>query len=474
MNFPSRLSLVSVTNPFARVRSRSRLIALLATGLCVGTASADRPATFWGTPGGDFFDFANWTLGTPNSSLDARIDNGGTARINTVTDQSVPYVYLGSEQNTSGTLEISGAGVASFTTMIVGAKNSLGTLNIMGGGQLTTFGGPIGSDYLGVGVATVSGTGSSWKITGSEMAVGVNGTGTIRVQDGASLMVANGTGQILLANHPVSSGDLLIGNGGLAGTVSASEILNGEGKATVVFNHSTDLFSFTPKLTGARTVNGYLNLLHNGTGTTVLSAPENNLAGTVTISAGTLVVNGLLKGTTNSFTVEDEVFIERTVGTTVVLGGGTLSGSGFIEGKTTVQGVLAPGTSAGVLTFGGDLSLESTGTVTMEIGGVVRGVQFDGVDAAGALLYGGTLEIVFLDGFDPEDGATFDLFNGFSSQSGQFANIVFSSANYAGTFDPQSGVLTVGSVPEPGVFGLAAVGAALLGMRNRKRRASAL
>ncbi|RYD75864.1 MAG: PEP-CTERM sorting domain-containing protein [Verrucomicrobiaceae bacterium] len=105
----------------------------------------------------------------------------------------------------------------------------------------------------------------------------------------------------------------------------------------------------------------------------------------------------------------------------------------------------------------------------MELGGELRGVQFDGLDVAGALLYGGTLNIVLLNGFEPETGDTFDLFNGYSSYSGTFANVVFSSPEYTGAFDPQTGVLSVANVPEPSASLLAAMGLAALGLRRRKR-----
>jgi T5SS/PEP-CTERM-associated repeat protein len=447
---------------------RTALLTLLSgSGLLTGIVRADRPATFWAAPTGDFFDSTKWSLGAPSSSLDAKIDNGGIASITTASGPNIPYVYLGSAQNTSGTLEVTGGGVANFTTMIVGALNATGRLNILSGGRLTSFGGPIGSDYLGVGVATVDGAGSSWRVTGSEMVVGGNGDGTIRLQNTGNLTVQNGDGRVQLANHPVSEGNLLIGDGGLAGTLSAREIYNGEGRGTVVFNHTNDSLAFAPRLKGLKTVNGFLNVEHNGPGTTILTAVESNLAGTITVAAGTLLVNGNVMGSVTDVLMEDEVTQERTIGTTSVLTGGTLGGSGLIEGKTTVQGTLSPGISAGVLRFGGDLSLESSAVVSMELGGELRGTQFDGVDVAGALLYGGTLRIVLLNGFEPEEGDIFDLFNGFTSRSGTFANIVFSSGTYQGAFQPETGVLTI--VPEPSTCGLLALGISALALRRRSK-----
>ncbi|RYD75187.1 MAG: hypothetical protein EOP84_18680, partial [Verrucomicrobiaceae bacterium] len=330
MNFlSSQLQSTKIHNS-KRKLSRQALITLLTTALVAGTAQAERPATFWvNKTSGDFFDFSNWNLGLPGTSLDARIDNGGIAQITYPLEQTIPYVYLGSTQNTSGTLEITGDGVANFTTMVVGALNATGTLKITAGGQLTSFGGPIGSDYLGVGVATVDGAGSSWRINGSETVIGGNGTGSLKVQNGGAFTIANGTGRIQLGNHPTSEGNIHIGTGGTAGTLNAQEIYNGEGRGTLIFNHLDAALSFAPKLTGVKTVNGYLNVLHEGPGTTILTAVESNLAGTVTVAAGTLIVNGKIMGSVTDVLMDDQIVQEKTIGETLVQVGGTLGGSGF-------------------------------------------------------------------------------------------------------------------------------------------------
>lgn len=445
-------------------------MALFASCTAVEEVRADRAATLWTTTEGEFFDATNWNLGLPSTLLDARIDNGAIVRITSPSEHHVQYVYLGSEQNTSGTLEISGSGSANFTTMIVGALNATGTLKIFDGGKLTSFGGPIGSDYLGVGVATIDGVGSSWTLTGAEMALGGNSKGTLFLTNGGALTVQNGTGRIRMANHPLSEGNLFVGNGGVPGTLSASEILNGEGRATVYFNHTNAALNFPAKFTGLNTINGHLNINHDGPGTTILSAPESNLAGIIKISVGTLLVNGRIVGSEKQVLLdEEEIIVERTAGTTVVENGGTLGGIGFIEGKTTVRGILSPGIGVGILEFGTDLILESSGTVTMELGGEVRGVDFDGLDVAGELLYAGTLKLLLRDGFQPVVGDMFDLFDGFETYSGTFADIEFSEPGYAGAFDPETGVLSITQVPEPGAFALVALAGAATSLRRVRK-----
>lgn len=66
-------------------------------------------------------------------------------------------------------------------------------------------------------------------------------------------------------------------------------------------------------------------------------------------------------------------------------------------------------------------------------------MESDGLDVAGELLYAGTLKVLQRDGFQPDVGDMFDLFDGFETFSGSFADIEFSEPGYAGAFDPGTG-----------------------------------
>jgi hypothetical protein len=141
-----------------------------------------------------------------------------------------------------------------------------------------------------------------------------------------------------------------------------------------------------------------------------------------------------------------------------------------------------------VLTFGNNLTLGSTATVTMELNGTTRGTEYDGVDVTGALSYAGTLDITvgseFLTG-----GETFSLFT-FGSQSGDFSAVNLLGAYGSGSFtadggmwsftdssdntwsfDQSNGNLAFAAVPEPSTWALLAFGVGVGVMAIRRRKA---
>ncbi len=110
--------------------------------------------------------------------------------------------------------------------------------------------------------------------------------------------------------------------------------------------------AFTGTIAGQ--VTGAGALTKQGTGTLVLTNAANNYAGTTTINAGTLRVNGTLTSSTSAVTVTAT---------------GTLSGTGTINRPVTVTGTVAPGDSAGTLSIGAATNLD--GTLATEVDGAV-------------------------------------------------------------------------------------------------------
>lgn len=242
----------------------------------------------------------------------------------------------------------------------------------------------------------------------------------------------------------------------------------------------------TLRLDGTSTGNVITGVISNNTVTSTTSIVKTNVStwtlngvntytGTTVVNAGTLLV-GDASHTTASLHASSVV----TVGAS-----GTLGGYGVINGDTTVNGRLAPGASAGKLTFNADLTLAGASSTVLEISGTSRGVVggYDAIDLglSSDLIYGGALT---LDISGIIANGTYDLFAFTVAPTGSFGTIALagsysaSFSNNAGiwtanaggqsfTFTQSTGDLTV--VPEPGTIALLAfAGTVLMSFRRRK------
>jgi hypothetical protein len=128
------------------------------------------------------------------------------------------------------------------------------------------------------------------------------------------------------------------------------------------------------------------------------------------LSAGSLVNNGdlIVSSTSVNGTVTNNTNITAIGNVTfndAVSGPGGFYGPGTI----TFAGGMAPGASPAEVSFEGDVTLAGTNTVFIELGGTVRGTQYDALDIAGALSVDGTLKVVRINGFTPAAGNSFDI-----------------------------------------------------------------
>ena len=198
--------------------------------------------------------------------------------------------------------------------------------------------------------------------------------------------VISGAGGITVANTPtakvrlvsdntytgpttISSGILMIGQGnpGEPGSI-ASRVVNNSG--SLVFNRVEDL-----------TCDGVIS----GTGTVekqaagkLLLTGTHTYTGATAVSAGTLLVNGVIGASA------------------VTVTNGTLGGNGVIKGPVTIlsAGRLAPGTSIGALTISNSLSL--SGVTIMELNAAAS--TNDLVRGLTSVTFGGTLTLSNLAG----------------------------------------------------------------------------
>ncbi|MCG6121462.1 MAG: autotransporter domain-containing protein [Microvirga sp.] len=244
------------------------------------------------------------------------------------------------------------------------------------------FGGSGALVKQGLGTLTIAGTASHAGGTVIEM-------GTLALSGGGSLP---------------STGGLVLQGGafdisGASGARSVSD-LSGSGSIQLGSNGLSFGTAVNTQFTGA--ISGSGDLTKVGSGTMTLGGDASLFSGAVTISGGTLAVNGTLGGSMN------------------VSGAGALAGSGTV-GATTVGagGVVSPGNSIGTLTIDGDLTFGAGSVYRVEVD--PSGTSSDLIVVNGVARLAGTVMHVGQDGaYRPQseyriltatggfDGTTFD------------------------------------------------------------------
>lgn len=306
----------------------------------------------------------------------------------------------------SATVDLSaGSTDASVTSMQVAAAELSGT-NRAGISNASVT---LGSGTFAVGTLTIGRIAASGSVTIGGTAA-ANGTFTLANAAGSvfadSIVLAENAYLGGTAAPRTVSGTLAIG----AGTLRAASIARGSqaGNATASATLAWTSGTLGNKAGGNLTVNsvpmsllagshvfdatgtnsitidtqsplsGVGGFVKQGTGLLAL-AGANSYAGTTTISAGTLRIDGNQAAATGSVSVAASA---------------VLSGTGTIGGATTVFGTHAPGSSPGLQTFAGGLAYAAGSSLVWELSAntadaAQRGVLFDGID----LITSGTLSI---------------------------------------------------------------------------------
>ncbi len=237
-----------------------------------------------------------------------------------------------------------------------------------------------------------------------------NSSGTFRINSGnanvtfgsANTTFDIGTGTGWLVNR---NGGITVALGALAGgpNTTLSGRSSGMGGSGSIYDIGGKNISTT---FNGRIVNGndVTSIIKSGTGTLRLTG-TNTYTGTTTVSGGTLLVNG------------DQSLATGAVNVGV---NGRLGGTGVIGGVATVSGRLLPGDGLGTLTFTQSLTLNASAIAQLEISKNPFGN--DQAIVAGAVTYGGTLDVLNASVELLEAGDNFQLFKA-GNYSGAFAQI---------------------------------------------------
>jgi autotransporter-associated beta strand protein len=305
------------------------------------------------------------------------------------------------------------------------------------------------------------------------------------------LMVKGG----LSANYPAGQlkNIVTVGGGSTAFITTSAEPSNGYNNlqignntpggmtifdvANVTLNNSGDLIVFTA-FENSRDGSGNAvasGLLKTGPGTMVLSGVgslTHTYTGLTQVEMGTLCIDATISGAVE------------------VLDGATLTGAGSM-GPVTVgpRGTLTPGVSP-IYSYGspqqrintGDLDLQPSSHLALELGGLTGGANYDQVQVTGTVTLGGDLQLSLTSGFTPQIGDTFFVMlnDGADAISGAFTNapgghVVIPGfdflVNYAANGDGGGNdvSLTFVAVPEPGTVTALCGGLALLLSLRRRR-----
>ena len=224
----------------------------------------------------------------------------------------------------------------------------------------------------------MTGAGSRWTQSGL-LAVGEEGSGSLNVGDGGA----------------VTSIHSFIGRKlGSTGTVTVSGADSRWDVSTLLYIGGTHSESG-----GSGTLN-----IHDSGLVTVTDTTKLWDEGTINLDGGTLATDSL----------------ELTAGTFNMLAG--ILRTNNVTGSLNNQGgMVAPGHSPAALAISGDYTQGAAATLEIELGGTVRGNEYDALIVSGDVTLAGTLDVLAIGGVVPQAGDLFDILD-------------FAPANLIGSF----------------------------------------
>jgi hypothetical protein len=483
------------------------------------------------------------TLGLANGSIGSYTLNDGVLNVGSLNKGAGSAIF----NFNAGTLSFSTNLLLDTTSpldsnlVLTGVKtlSVVGTTTLSGFNTLTLDGGTFSTGALANNGGFTFNKGT-FGLTGANLTIGAGGLfgSSVQFNSNQTVKVRNTTtinsGSVLALNNSAfisgttnNNGQLALGGvisnlgggtlnnaGKITGTGQVSAPLNnmigGEVRATsgndMVFTNTNNTNSgritvvdgsvdFTQGLTNASTglISGRGIVATGSTAATGLINQGNiAVSGTTDFigdvsntGAGKIVISGGATATFHDDVIHNGSEIRVSSGSQAVFLG-AVSGASAYTGTGTVffEGDLRPGNSPALVTVGGDMALGAASNTTMELGGLLRGAQYDAMDIGGTLSLNGMLNVALYDlgsgSFMPHAGASFDLFTAETLQ-GKFSSLTYTAlpapnlswhldylTDAVGTTDVVR--LSVQAVPEPQTYAMMLAGLGLVGWASRRRK----
>ena len=264
-----------------------------------------------------------------------------------------------------------------------------------------------GSNALNIGDTLTVTSALNWSGFVGPATINGGGTGILNLPLGSNFNITAFEGSAI---SPAVLDNLVVNN---AGTINYNPLESDDPlsltSGTILNNSGTfDIQTASANITGdgSGTINNTNIFQKSSSGTSAVSSVSYiNTGGTVDIQTGTLSLGG------NTLTLDS---------------GSTLMGSGTFSGNVNNSGTISPGNSIGTLTIDGNLTLNSSSVIEIEISDTgVAGTNYDLIDIinGGNGSFDGTIDLVRLTPWVPAVSDSFDPINCDGVCSGSFSTI---------------------------------------------------